>query len=109
MAKGNDDFTRTAFGEIAPKLAELTDDILYGDIWQRPDLSPRDRSFATVTTLVALYRLEQLEFHIGLALDNGVTKEELIELITHVAFYAGWPASMSALSAARRVFIARNI
>src|SRR2546423_6052190 len=91
-------------GDIAPKLTELTDDVLFGDVWQRPELSPRDRSVAAVSTLIALNRTEQLPFHLRRALDNGVTKDELIELITHLAFYSGWPNSMSAVMIAKDVF-----
>lgn len=96
------------FGDIAPKLAELTNDVLFGDIWERSDLSPRDRSLVTVTALVAQYRLEQLEFHIGRALDNGVTKDELVEIVTHIAFYSGWPAAMSAILLVKKVFESRD-
>jgi 4-carboxymuconolactone decarboxylase len=81
----------------AAKLAELTQSLLFGDIWQRTLLSPRERSIATVAALVALYRLEQLPFHLQLAMDNGVSRAELGELITHLAFYAGWPAAASAV------------
>jgi 4-carboxymuconolactone decarboxylase len=91
-------------GDVAPKLAQLTDDVVFGDIWERPNLSKRDRSLITVTTLVALYRSEQLDFHLRFALDNGVTKDELVELITHVAFYAGWPNAMTAINMAKQVF-----
>lgn len=83
-------------GDIAPKLAELTDDVLFGDVWARPELSRRDRSLITVAALTALGRTDQLRSHLGLALDNGVTRDELAELVTHLAFYAGWPAGMSA-------------
>ncbi len=85
-----------AFGAAAPKLAELTDRVLFDDVWQRPQLSPRDRSLVTVAALVSLYRLEQLPFHLDRALANGVTPEELGELVTHLAFYAGWPCAASA-------------
>ena len=80
----------------APKLADLTDDVLFADVWQRPDLSPRDRSLITVAALVALGRDAQLTGHLRRALDNGLTSDELAEAITHLAFYAGWPAAMSA-------------
>jgi 4-carboxymuconolactone decarboxylase len=90
--------------DIAPKLADLTRDVLFGDVWERPQLKKRDRSLATVTALIAMNRLEQLPGHMTRALDNGVTREELVELITHLAFYAGWPNAMSALTVARRVF-----
>ena len=91
-------------GDVAPKLVELTDDVLFGDIWERPGLSKRDRSLITVATLVALYRTSELPFHLGRALENGVSKDELIELITHLAFYAGWPNAMSAAMIAKGVF-----
>src|SRR5260370_35571277 len=84
-------------GDFAPKLAELTDTVLFGDIWERPGLSKRDRSLITVATLVALYRTDELRLHLGLALENGVGKDELIELITHLAFYAVWPTSITAI------------
>lgn len=91
-------------GDFAPKLVELTDDVLFGDIWERPGLSKRDRSLITVATLIALYRTNELPFHLGRALENGVTKDELIELITHLAFYAGWPSSMTAIMIAKDIF-----
>lgn len=91
-------FAPPAIQEFAPKLAEVTDTVLFGDIWERPGLSPRDRSLVTVTVLAALYRNDQLSFHLGKALENGVTKDELIEAITHLAFYAGWPNAMTAMS-----------
>jgi len=91
-------------GDVAPKLAELTDDVLFGDIWERPGLSKRDRSLITVAALVALYRTNELPGHLRRALDNGVSRDELVELITHLAFYAGWPTAMSALTAAKGVF-----
>jgi 4-carboxymuconolactone decarboxylase len=95
---------RSSFGDAAPKLAELTDTLLFGDIWRRPGLTPRDRSLITVSTLVALYRTNELAFHVKYALQNGVTPDELVELITHLAFYSGWPTAMTALNIARRVF-----
>lgn len=91
-------------GSTAPKLAALTDSVLYGDIWQRPDLSPRDRSLVTVAALVALHRPDQLRSHLALARQNGVTEDELVETITHLAFYAGWPCAVSAVAVARDVF-----
>lgn len=81
--------TRQRIGDVAPKLADLTEQVLFGDIWERPGLSKRDRSLITVTALVAMNRTEQLPFHLRLALENGVTREELVELITHLAFYSG--------------------
>jgi 4-carboxymuconolactone decarboxylase len=91
-------------GDIAPKMAELTDEVLFGDIWERPQLSKRDRSLATVSALIALNRPDQLRSHLALARQNGVTEEELIETITHLAFYSGWPNAVSAVSVAREVF-----
>jgi 4-carboxymuconolactone decarboxylase len=91
-------------GDIAPKLAELTDEVLFGDVWERPGLSKRDRSLITVAALVALYRTEQMTAHIRRALDNGVTKDELIEAITHLAFYAGWPSAITGIMTAKTVF-----
>ncbi len=85
------------FAELAPKMAELTDDVLFGDVWERPGLSKRDRSLITVGVLVALYRKDQLGGHLQRALDNGVTQDELVELITHLAFYAGWPCAVTAI------------
>jgi len=93
-----------AFGDIAPALAQYTDQVLFGDVWRRPGLSPRDRSLVTVAALVAGYRTNELPFHMKRALDNGVSKDELIEAITHLAFYSGWPTANSALPIARRVF-----
>jgi 4-carboxymuconolactone decarboxylase len=94
---------RQSLGDFAPKLVELTDDVLFGDVWERPRLSPRDRSLVTVSALVALYRGEQLGFHLRLALENGLSKDELVEAITHLAFYAGWPTAMSAITQLKAV------
>jgi 4-carboxymuconolactone decarboxylase len=93
-----------ANADIAPALGEYTDKVLFGDVWKRPGLSPRDRSLVTVASLVALYRTNELPFHLGKALENGVTKDDLIELITHLAFYAGWPTANTAVAIARKVF-----
>jgi 4-carboxymuconolactone decarboxylase len=95
---------RNAYADIAPALGEYTDKVLFGEVWKRPGLSPRDRSLITVATLVALYRTNELPFHLKKALENGVTKDELIELITHLAFYSGWPTANSAVAVARKVF-----
>jgi 4-carboxymuconolactone decarboxylase len=91
-------------GDVAPKLAQLTNDVLFGDVWERPGLSKRDRSLITVTALVALYRPEQLDFHLRRALENGVTRDEIVEVITHLAFYAGWPNAMTAINLAKKIF-----
>lgn len=94
---------RAAFGGFAPKLAALTDDMLFADVWNRPELSARDRSLITVAVLTAGGHTGQLGFHLGRALENGVTQTELIEAITHVTLYAGWPNGMSAMAVAQQV------
>ena len=93
-----------AIGDFAPKLAQITDDVLYGDIWERPELSKRDRSLVTVAALIALNRPDQLRSHLRIARQNGVTEDELIETITHLAFYAGWPNAVTAIGVAKEVF-----
>jgi 4-carboxymuconolactone decarboxylase len=95
---------RQAFGDIAPALADYTDKVLFGDVWERPGLSPRDRSLVTISSLISLYRHNELPFHIRRALENGVTKGEIIETITHLAFYGGWPVANTALPIARQAF-----
>lgn len=97
-----------ALARVTPKLAELTREVLFNDVWERSGLSKRDRSLITCAVLTALYRPEQLRFHINFAMANGVTRSELSELITHVAFYAGWPAAVTAASVADEVFSAMN-
>jgi len=92
-----------AIGDIAPKLAELTDDVLFGDVCERPQLSKRDRSLITCAALVATGKTEQMNFHFPRAIENGVTEEELVEMITHLAFYVGWPSAMSATSRAKEL------
>ena len=92
------------FGGFAPGLVHFTDDVLFGQVWKRPQLSPRDRSLITVAALTAGGNAEQLTYHLQFAKDNGATDQELIEAITHLAFYAGWPKAFSAMSVARQVF-----
>ena len=99
---------RNTMREVAPALANYTEKILFGDVWERPGLSPRDRSLITVATLVALYRTNELPFHLNKALENGVSREELVELITHLAFYSGWPTAATAVGIAQRVFEERE-
>lgn len=94
---------RTALRAFAPELIALTDDVLFGRVWEREELSKRDRSLITVAALVVLGREEQLRNHTRRAIDNGVTREELVEVATHLAFYAGWPAAMSAAMTMRSV------
>ena len=96
-------YGRQSFGDIAPKLGELTDEVLFGDIWQRPGLSPRERSIATLAALIALNRTAQLPFHLARAQDNGFERAGIVELITHLAFYAGWPAAASAVTVLREL------
>lgn len=96
--------SRDTMREVAPKLAELSADVLFGDVWERSQLSKRDRSLITVAVLTALYRTDQLRGHIGRALDNGVTKDEIAEVITHMAFYAGWPTAANAVRIAKEVY-----
>jgi 4-carboxymuconolactone decarboxylase len=93
-----------AFGEFAPAFVHFTDDVLFGEVWPRTDLSPKERSLVTVTVLATLGATEQLVYHLGLAKDNGNTEAELKEAITHIAFYAGWPRAMSAMGVAKQVF-----
>src|SRR5436305_11103341 len=95
---------RRMFGDFAPKLAALTDDVLFDDVWNRLELSARDRSLITVAVLASGGDHPQLEFHLSRAVENGVTQEELIEALTHVAFYAGWPKGMGAMGIAKKVF-----
>ena len=97
---------RAPWGDIAPHLTEISNNVLFDDVWRRPGLSPRDRSLITVASLIALYRSNELKFHLGKALENGVTRDEIIEMITHLAFYSGWPTASTALGIAREVFAA---
>jgi 4-carboxymuconolactone decarboxylase len=91
-------------GDFASKLVEITDRILFDDIWERRELSPRDRSLITVAALIALNRPDQLRFHLSKAVENGLKQEELIEAITHLAFYSGWPNAMTAIMVAKELF-----
>jgi 4-carboxymuconolactone decarboxylase len=94
---------RAPWGDIAPRLTEISNTVLFEDVWRRPALSPHDRSLITVASLIALYRSNELKFHLGKALENGVTRDEIIEMITHLAFYSGWPTASTALGIAREV------
>jgi 4-carboxymuconolactone decarboxylase len=104
MAQPAASASRDAVRDVVPKMIDLTEKVLFGDVWERPNLSKRDRSLIVCAVLTATYRPEQLKGHLQRALDNGLTKDELAEMITHVAFYAGWPASMSAAKIAKDVF-----
>src|SRR6266700_2790394 len=102
-AKSADDLST-----IAPEFTKLTQDVLFGDIWKRPGLSSRDKSLITITVLATLNRIEQIDYHLGLGLDNGLTQEEIVAALTHVAFYAGWPSAYSGLTHFKRVFDERK-
>ncbi|RNF76433.1 carboxymuconolactone decarboxylase family protein [Marinomonas rhizomae] len=90
------------FGNIAPLFASLTDEVLFNQVWQRPQLTPRERSLITVAALTAMYRTEQQTFHLKKAIENGLSVEELAEAITHLAFYAGWPCAASGLESLKK-------
>ncbi len=96
--------SQRAIGDFAPKLADLTDNVLYGDVWERPELSKRDRSLVTVAALIAMNRPDQLRSHLVKARENGVKQEEVVETISHLAFYAGWPSAVTAIAVAKEVF-----
>jgi 4-carboxymuconolactone decarboxylase len=98
------DAAKKLIGDFSPKLVELTDRVLFDDVWERKELSKRDRSLITVAALIALNRPDQLKFHLVRAVENGVKNEELIEAITHLAFYAGWPSAITAVMLAKELF-----
>jgi 4-carboxymuconolactone decarboxylase len=91
------------FGDFAPGLVQLTDDVLFGQVWKRPQLSAKERSLVTVACLATSGNTDQLVYHLGLAKENGNAEEELIEALTHLAFYAGWPKAMAAMAVAKQV------
>ena len=93
-----------AIGDFAPKLVSLTDDVLFGDVWERTELSKRDRSLITVAALITNGSTEQLRGHLARAKDNGPIEAELKKVIIHLAFYAGWPRAMSAVTVAKEIF-----
>lgn len=95
---------RCPWGDVAPALTEITDGVLFDNVWQRPGLSSRDRSLITVAALIANYRTNELPFHLARGLENGLTREEIVEAITHLAFYSGWPTAGTAIGIARHVF-----
>ena len=101
---GNQSRAQQLIGDFAPKLVSLTDDVLFGDIWERTELTPRDRSLITVAALIAGGSTEQLPGHLERARQNGLTETELKEVVIHLAFYAGWPKAMSAIQVAKRLF-----
>ena len=105
MSKGKpQSAVRKSLGDFAPKLVDLTEDVLFGDVWERPQLSKRDRSLITCAALIATGKTEQMDFHFPNAIKNGVTQQEIVEMITHLAFYVGWPSAMSAVNRAKALF-----
>jgi 4-carboxymuconolactone decarboxylase len=108
MAKIPQSESRDKVRGTVPKLIEISETVLFGDVWERPELSKRDRSLITCAALIALNRTEQLKGHLGRALDNGVTQSEIAEMITHLAFYGGWPVAMSGALVAKDVLEARK-
>jgi len=108
MSKTPTPNVRDKLRATAPKLIELIDEVIYGDVWERKELSKRDRSLITIASLMAMGRERQLVGHLGRALDNGVTQDEIIEAITHLAFYSGWPTALTAATLAKDVFAARE-
>ena len=98
---------RKSLGSFAPKLVELTEEVVFGDVWQRSELSKRDRSLITCAALIATGKTEQMSFHFPRAIENGVTQDELVEMITHLAFYVGWPSAVSAITRVREAFAAK--
>ena len=105
MTKNNEPSgAQKLFGDFAPALVAYTDDVLFGQVWEQPGLSRRDRSLVTVAALVSGGNTEQLTFHLAYAKENGATEDELIETITHLAFYTGWPKAFSAMAVAKDVF-----
>jgi 4-carboxymuconolactone decarboxylase len=103
MTDSNQTPMQKMMGDFAPKFVSLTDDVLFADVWERPELSKRDRSLIVISSLVSAGNIDQLSAHIPMGIVNGLTKEEIIEAITHVAFYAGWPRGVSALTLAQKL------
>ncbi|MBT2187320.1 carboxymuconolactone decarboxylase family protein [Sphingobium nicotianae] len=93
---------------VAPDFVELTDRVLYSEVWERPGLAPRDRSMLTIAALMASGRLGQLENHIRFGLENGITMKEMEEIMIHLAFYAGWPSAVAATRTFHDVVKARE-
>ena len=108
MAKAPPSAKRDRIKNFVPALVDFTNDVVYGDLWERPGLSKRDRSLITVAALIATYRPEQLESHLTRAINNGVTQDEITEVITHMAFYAGWPSAMTGAQVAYTVLVEKT-
>jgi 4-carboxymuconolactone decarboxylase len=96
------------FGAVAPGIVQYTTDLLFRDLWLRPDLAPRDRSLVTISALIASGQVQQIPYHLNRAMDNGLTQGQAAEAITHLAFYVGWPNAFSALPVAKEVFAKRS-
>jgi 4-carboxymuconolactone decarboxylase len=105
----NPNANRDAVRPMVPYMVELTEKVVFGDIWERPGLNKRDRSLIVIACLISTYRPEQLKGHLARGLDNGLTKDEIAEVITHLAFYSGWPASMTAAKVAMGVMQERGL
>ena len=97
----------TGTSDVFPDFWEMTQEHLFGEVWSRPGLALRDRSIVSMTTLIVLGRMEELKMHIGYALNLGISREEILEMMMHIAHYAGWPAAVSALRVAKEVFASR--
>ena len=108
MTKKEPTNLQKSLGDFAPKLVALTEDVLFGDVWERPSLSKRDRSLITCAALIATGKTDQMDFHFPNAIKNGVTQDELVETITHLAFYVGWPNAMSAINRAKELFAKKD-
>ena len=100
----NQSSAQQMLGGFADKLVSLTDEVLFADVWERSELAPRDRSLVTISALVAGGHTEQLPFHLTLGKQNGLTEAEIVEAITHLAFYTGWPRAMTAIATAKSTF-----
>jgi len=98
----------TNFGQVSPGLVQNTSDLLFRDLWLRPALVPRDRSLVTVSALIASGQVAQITYHLNRAMDNGLTRAEVSEVVAHIAFYAGWPNAFSALPVVKEVFEKRQ-
>ncbi len=103
MTDGGKTRAQELLGDTAPGLVRLTDEVLFGQVWADPGLSQRDRSLVTVAALVSLCRSDHLGSHLRRAMDNGLSQDELVHAITHLAFYAGWPATMTAITQLKKI------
>ena len=104
MSKAPPSARRDSLRAVVPKMVELTENVLFGDVWERPELSKRDRSLITIAACVTAFRPDQLGTHVRRGLENGLTQEEISEAVTHLAFYAGWPSAVAAAHKIREIF-----